>query len=107
VLSHLSHGTNQLLRLGAALVRDAGDVLEALGIPAVEARTGAVLDARLERVREAVAAAGCSADEVARRTGLDAAAVAAALAELEVLGAVAQADGVYREVMRRETVTRT
>jgi predicted Rossmann fold nucleotide-binding protein DprA/Smf involved in DNA uptake len=97
-----------LLRLGATLVRDADDVLESLGIVAQSPRgPGPAVDGRLEPVREAVAAAPCGADEVARRTGLGAPAVAAALAELEVLGVVAQADGVYRQVMRATSATRT
>jgi predicted Rossmann fold nucleotide-binding protein DprA/Smf involved in DNA uptake len=47
--------------------------------------------------------ADCSvgADAIVRRTGLAAGAVAAALAELELLGLVTQSDGLYREVMGR------
>jgi len=48
-----------------------------------------------------IADAQVSADQIARRTGLSAGAVAAALAELELAGVVVQSDGLYREVMRR------
>ena len=54
---------------------------------------------RLERVRVVIADAPASVDEIVRRTGLDAASVAAAIAELELLGVIAQAEGRYREVM--------
>jgi predicted Rossmann fold nucleotide-binding protein DprA/Smf involved in DNA uptake len=48
--------------------------------------------ALLTRLRDAPA----DADDLARATGLDAAAVAAALAELELAGAAVEAEGVYR-----------
>jgi predicted Rossmann fold nucleotide-binding protein DprA/Smf involved in DNA uptake len=40
------------------------------------------------------------ADQLIRDTGLDASAVATALAELELAGAVAEAEGLYRGVRR-------
>ena len=97
ITSHLSHGTNALLRLGATPVTCAGDVLAAVGIePAVRAEPP--LAGTPAAVRAAVAGGAAGADELVRRTGLDAGAVAAALAELELLGLVTQADGLYREV---------
>jgi DNA processing protein len=99
VTSRLSHGSNALLRLGATLVRDAGDVLEALGLPATP-QEPTRLEPRLERVRSVVAAAACDADHVAHAAGVDASAAAAALAELELLGVITHADGLYREVVR-------
>ena len=54
---------------------------------------------RKRRVRGVVADAPTAPDEIVRTTGLTAASVAAALAELELLGLIAQADGRYREVM--------
>jgi len=100
ITSHLSDGTNQLLRLGATPATCVEDVLAAIGLdsPAVALP---VLDGRLEAVRAAVADAPAGADEIARRTGLAPSEIAAALAELELLGLVAPADGLYREVMRR------
>ena len=70
-----------------------------LGLPTAVARVPAALDGRLAEIRAVVADAPADADEIVRRTGLDAAQVAAALAELELLGVVAQAEGRYREVM--------
>ena len=100
ITSHLSRGTNHLLRLGATPVTCVGDVLAAVGVePRASAVRPAPLAPRLETIRAAVADAPATADEVVRKTGVTAAEVAAALAELELLGAVVQQDGVYREVM--------
>ena len=49
-------------------------------------------------VLAALAREPAGADELGRATGLDAAALATALSELELLGAVAEADGLYRGV---------
>jgi DNA processing protein len=100
ITSQLSRGTNHLLRLGAAPVTCVGDVLRVLG---VEARSAAApvprLDDRLEQVRQVVSAEHAAPDEIVQRTGMTAAAVAAALVELELLGLITHADGRYREVM--------
>ena len=48
----------------------------------------------------AVADGPASADELRRGVGVDASTLAAALAELELAGVVAEADGLYRAVMR-------
>jgi DNA processing protein len=96
ITSQLSAGTNHLLRLGATPVTCAGDVLQALGVRAPPPPAARALDARLDAIRAVVADAPTAADEVVRRTGLDAARVAAALAELELLGVIEQADGLYR-----------
>jgi predicted Rossmann fold nucleotide-binding protein DprA/Smf involved in DNA uptake len=56
------------------------------------------LDARLARVRAVVADAPASVDEIVRQTDLEAAHVAAAVAELELLGVIVQSEGRYREV---------
>ena len=100
ITSQLSRGTNHLLRLGAAPVTCVGDVLRVLGVEVPSASEPARLEERLERIRAVVADAPAAVDEVVRRTGLDPGAVSAALAELELLGLVGQADGLYREVMR-------
>jgi predicted Rossmann fold nucleotide-binding protein DprA/Smf involved in DNA uptake len=49
-------------------------------------------------VLEALVREPSGIDGLVRETGLDAAAVATALAELELAGAVAEADGLYRGV---------
>jgi len=100
ITSQLSAGTNHLLRLGATPVTCAADVLRAVGVSPAPARDSERLDERLEQVRAAVADAPVAVDELVRRTGLDPGPVAAALAELELLGLVVQAEGLYREVMR-------
>ena len=98
ITSALSSGTNGLIRLGATPLTAAGDVLEALGIEAPET---AALEVGEEAtlVLEALAPAAASADDLVRDTGLEAAVVATALAELELAGAVTEAEGLYRGVM--------
>ena len=97
ITSGPSQGTNGLLRLGATPVTAAADVLEALGIdpqpPNPEAEPPSAKGAR---VLAAIADGASTADEVARRAGLDAAAAGAALTELELAGLVVGRDGVYR-----------
>jgi DNA processing protein len=95
ITSHLSHGTNALLRLGATPATSSADVLGAIGVePRVEPPVE--LEGRLARVRDAVADAAATANEVARATRLAVGEVAAALTELELLGVVKEMDGVYR-----------
>jgi DNA processing protein len=97
ITSALAAGTNALLRLGATPLTRAEDVLEPLGIqPTVPERPD--LGEPAQRVLAALAREPAAADELGRATGLDAAALATALAELELAGAVAEADGLYRGV---------
>ncbi len=99
ITSRLSDGSNALLRLGAIPLTGAGDLLEHFGIAPVppepvtvgERATAVLATLRQERG---------SADTVARLTGLDPSAVAAALVELELAGLVCVDAGTYREVMR-------
>jgi DNA processing protein len=95
ITSALSAGTNALLRLGATPATSVHDVLDAVGLTPVDA-AGVDVDgdaaAVLARLRDTPA----DADELARATGLDAATVAAALAELELAGAAVESNGVYR-----------
>ena len=87
ITSSLSAGTNALLKLGAAPLTAAADVLASFGIepePAEGARSPLL---------ELLPA---SADELVRKTGLDAAEIARILVELELEGRVAVSDGVYR-----------
>jgi DNA processing protein len=97
ITSLLSKGTNHLLRLGAIPVTCLGDVLAVVGIVPAPAPLPAV-EPRLEAVRAAVADAPAAADQLVRSTGLSPGEVSAALTELELAGAVVQADGLYRAV---------
>ncbi len=95
ITSALSVGTNALLGLGAVPYTSPQDVLDALGL---EAAPPPRLDlgANAERVLEQLREFAAGADELQRSTGLDAAALAAALTELELAGAAAQEGGVFR-----------
>jgi DNA processing protein len=97
ITSTLSAGTNALLRVGAAPLTAPADVLEALGL---EARAPQRLDLGDEAasVLAALSQEPTGADELGRVTGLEAGVLARALAELELAGAVAEADGLYRGV---------
>jgi DNA processing protein len=87
ITSSLSAGTNGLLKLGAAPLTSAADILASFGIePEPVAAEGSPL---LELLP-------ASADELVRRTGMGADEVARALVELELEGRVAVHDGVYR-----------
>jgi len=101
ITSQLSRGTNALLRLGATPVTCAADVLSAIGVDPPPAPEPPVLAGAAARVRAVVADAPTAADELIRSTGLTAGELAAALTELELLGLVAQANGLYREVVTR------
>jgi DNA processing protein len=87
ITSSLSAGTNGLLKLGAAPLTGAADVLHAFGIdpePAAEERS------------PLLALLPASADELVRRSGLGAHEISRALVELELDGRVAVHEGVYR-----------
>jgi DNA processing protein len=93
----LSHGTNALLRNGAGVVTSAADVLDALGIePPPPVTAGAGLSAAAAAALAAVAAGATTSDEVGRAAGLDPAAAAGALTELELAGLVEARSGIYR-----------
>jgi DNA processing protein len=97
ITSGLSTGTNALLRLGATPLTRSTDVLEALGIDPPEPRSpelGEVASSVLDAVLREPAAI----DGLVRGTGLSAAVVATALAELELAGVVAESEGLYRGV---------
>jgi DNA processing protein len=87
ITSSLSAGTNALLKLGAAPLTSATDVLASFGIePAPVQGEGSPL---LELLP-------ASADELVRATGLGADEVARTLVELELEGRVVVRDGMYR-----------
>jgi len=95
ITSALAAGTNALLRLGATPLTRAADVLEPLGIQPVQPEA-ADLGEGARTVLAALARQPAGADELGRATGLDAAGLAMALAELELAGTVAEAEGLYR-----------
>jgi DNA processing protein len=87
ITSSLSAGTNALLKLGAAPLTSAADVLASFGIEPEPAQgEGSPL---LELLP-------ASADELVRKTGLGADEVARTLVELELEGRVVMRDGMYR-----------
>jgi DNA processing protein len=87
ITSSLSAGTNALLKLGAAPLTSAADVLASFGIELQldEGERSPLLDLL-----------PASADELVRKTGLGADEIARTLVELELEGRVASSDGVYR-----------
>jgi DNA processing protein len=87
ITSSLSAGTNALLKLGAAPLTSATDVLACFGLEPEP--TPQECSPLLELLP-------ASADELVRKTGLGADEVARALVELELEGRVAVHDGVYR-----------
>jgi DNA processing protein len=98
ITSSLSSGTNALLRLGATPLTTPSDVLEALGVEPAEP-TRATMGEAARLVLDAVGREPAGIDELSRATGLDAAAVGVGIAELELAGAVAEAEGRYRAVL--------
>ncbi len=99
ITSSLAAGTNRLLRQGATPLTSVDDVLEVFGLsreqrPARASSLGP--DARV--VLDRLGAGKITADELVRATALEPERVAAALAELELMGAIAEADGLFREV---------
>jgi DNA processing protein len=93
ITSALSAGSNALLRLGATPMTSAADVLESFGLTTVQA---AEAPDGVPGQLLALLDAPSTPDELVRRSGLSAEAVAAALVELELLGRVAIADGLVR-----------
>jgi DNA processing protein len=97
ITSSLSAGSNRLLRNGAAPLTAVADVFETFGIepetmPGARpelGETAALVLARLE-------AEPLPADALARTLELDPGALAAALTELELAGAVSERDGFFR-----------
>jgi DNA processing protein len=87
ITSSLSAGTNTLLKLGAAPLTSAADVLASFGIEPEPAQ------GESSPLLELLPA---SADELVRKTGLGADEIARTLVELELEGRVVMRDGMYR-----------
>jgi DNA processing protein len=95
ITSSLSAGTNALIRLGAAPVTCAGDVLELFHLEPAKPESASLAPtarALLERLRDGA----MTADELVRASGVEPAAASAVLVELELERRVALEDGVYR-----------
>jgi DNA processing protein len=95
ITSSLSAGTNALLKLGAAPVTCAADVLELYDLVAPPPRVpslGPTAETLLTRLRESPV----TGDELIRASGIDPGESAAALTALELAGQVTVEDGVYR-----------
>ena len=101
ITSSLSAGTNALLRLGATPATRAADVLEAIGLESGATESRAPDDPAAVAVLDAVAGGAGTPDELTRATGLGAGEIAAALALLELAGAVAVEEGVVRSTIAR------
>jgi DNA processing protein len=100
ITSSLSAGTNALLKLGAAPLTGAEDVLDALGIERAPPGASVDVSPAAAQVLELVREAPCGADELTARGVLEAGAISVALTELELAGLVAATDGVYRPAGR-------
>jgi DNA processing protein len=96
----LSRGTNRLLCQGATPLTTADDVLDLFGLTASKRHRPPVLGADATAALSRLADGAASADQLARATGIEPGPLAAALAELELAGLIAEADGCYRVVMR-------
>ena len=95
ITSSLSAGTNALLKLGAAPVTCAADVVELYDVELPQPER-APLGVAAETLLAELRGAALTADELVRATALDPAASAAALIELELAGRVTLEDGLYR-----------
>ena len=101
ITSSLSTGTNALLRIGATPATNAADVLEALGLAPQRPGRTVPDDPVAAAVLTAVESGAGTPDELSRATGVGAGEVAAALALLELAGAVAVDEGVVRSTIAR------
>lgn len=93
--SPLSKGCHWLIKEGAKLVESADDVLEELGVVARRERPAAAETppGEADPLLEAMGFAPATIDQLAQRTGLDAATLAAQLARLEIESSVAPLPG--------------
>jgi DNA processing protein len=101
ITSALSIGTNGLLRQGATPATSVADVLGALGLEISRTSASVPEGPGAAAVLEALAVGAVTPDEVVRATALSAAAVAAALVELELAGIVSVEEGRVRSTIAR------
>ncbi|HKY24716.1 MAG TPA: DNA-processing protein DprA, partial [Gaiella sp.] len=101
ITSALSIGTNGLLRQGATPATCVADVLDALGLEISRTSASVPEGPGAAAVLEALAVGAVTPDEVVRATTLSAAAVAAALVELELAGIVSVEEGRVRSTIAR------
>jgi DNA processing protein len=101
ITSALSAGSNALLRLGATPATCGADVLEAIGVEASPAAPVVLDDPAAAAIVDALSSGAATQDELVRAIGLPAGAVAAALVELELAGAVSIGEGVVRSTIAR------
>ena len=101
ITSALSAGTNGLLRIGATPVARPADVLEAIGLDARPRAKATPDDPAAVAVLAAVESGAGTPDELSRATGVGAGEIAAAIALLELAGAVAVDEGVVRSTIAR------
>ena len=101
ITSALSIGTNGLLRQGATPATCVADVLDALGLEISRTSASVPEGPGAAAVLEALAVGAVTPDEVVRATALSAAAVAAALVELELAGIVSVEEGRVRSTIAR------
>jgi DNA processing protein len=99
ITAALSDGTNALLRLGATPATRVEDVFEAIGVEPTPPKPAPQTSETGVAVLVVISDGPAAIDEIVRRTGLSAAAVAAALAELELSGHATEGDGIYRRVI--------
>jgi DNA processing protein len=101
--SPLSKGCHWLIKQGAKLVENADDVLEELGIAPKCERPARKREQKPDPLLEAIGFAPASIDQLAQRSSLDAATLAARLSHLEIEGRVeALAGGWFQRVDKRD-----
>jgi DNA processing protein len=81
-------GVNALLKAGAGLIEDEADLLGWLGLEAGEAAAPAAPDPQSGRVLDALRRGPAHPDQLARVLAMDAGAVSAAIARLELAGMI-------------------
>jgi DNA processing protein len=98
----MARGSHRLIREGAQLVEDPGEVLQALGLSPcraspIPARGGAFLEPGMEQILSALSGETLTADELGERLRREPGGLLAQLVQLELAGRVARLPGgLYR-----------